>query len=198
MPEFPVCAKTLALANSRYSGIQIIRPSPIPIPALSSPRYLRAFSKQMSSTILPTSAWSFGSSPRSISAPEQVAEHAAEVLVPRVGHERARVGQHADEVREQADVRQRVDLPLDAFLLIEKPPAAAELHPAGERSVLEVADHRRQRVVVHRVVVVEDGLRQRALLLELIEIPRRAPRPADSRRSNRSRCRGRASRACGC
>ena len=65
-------------------------------------------------------------------AADQVAEHAAEILVARVGHERARVGQHADEAREQAAVGQRVHLPFHAFLLVEEPPAGAELDLAGD------------------------------------------------------------------
>ena len=34
-------------------------------------------------------------------------------------------------MREQSGVRERVELPLDAVLLIEEPPAAAELDLAG-------------------------------------------------------------------
>ena len=72
---------------------------------------------------------------------------------------------------EQAVVRQRVQLPLHRFLLIEEPPAAAELDLARDAAVLEIPDHRRERVVVGRVQVVDDRLRQRVVLLEAIEIP---------------------------
>src|SRR3954447_14274202 len=54
---------------------------------------------------------------------EQVAEHAAEIFVARERHPRARIRDHADEAGEQPGVRQRVELPLDGFLLVEEPPA---------------------------------------------------------------------------
>src|SRR5690349_11482317 len=45
-------------------------------------------------------------------AAEQVAEHAAEILVARVAEEAARVREHADEAAEQAEVGEGVELPL--------------------------------------------------------------------------------------
>src|ERR1700691_3823326 len=38
-------------------------------------------------------------------ASDQIAKHAPEILMPRIGHERARVGDHADKTREQTDIR---------------------------------------------------------------------------------------------
>ena len=49
-----------------------------------------------------------------------------------------------DEAGEQAHVRQRADLGLDAVLLVEEPPGGAVLHLAGHGAVLEVAAHRRE------------------------------------------------------
>ena len=62
---------------------------------------------------------------------QQVAEDTAKVLVASVGEERSAIGQHADEAAQKAEVRQRNELLLDAVLLIQEPPGAAELHFAG-------------------------------------------------------------------
>ena len=40
-------------------------------------------------------------------AADEAAEHAPEVLVPREGEEAPRIGEHADEAREEAEVRER-------------------------------------------------------------------------------------------
>src|SRR5215831_3469620 len=101
---------------------------------------------------------------------DEIAEHAAEVLVARIRHERSRIGHHADESRQQAGVRQRVELPADAVLLVKEPPTAAELNLSGHGAVLEIADHRRERVVVRRIEVVDDDLRQRAFSGEPVEV----------------------------
>ena len=53
----------------------------------------------------------------------------------------------------------RVQLPLDPFLLIQKPPAAPELNLARRRAVLKAADRRRERKIVDRIVVVDDRAR---------------------------------------
>ena len=58
------------------------------------------------------------------------------------------------------------DLLLHAVELIEEPPGAAVLHLARHRAVLEVADHRREQLVVARVQVVEDRLGQLVGLVE--------------------------------
>ena len=71
----------------------------------------------------PSIFMSCGSAPDNV-APDEVAEQSAEVLVARIGKETARIGDHADKTTEQAEVRERVDLPLHAFQLIEEPPAA--------------------------------------------------------------------------
>src|SRR5947209_4623265 len=59
---------------------------------------------------------------------EEIAHQAAEILVARVREEAARVGDHADESREQTHVRQRADLRRHAVDLIEEPPRGAVLH----------------------------------------------------------------------
>jgi len=106
---------------------------------------------------------------------EEVAEHAAEILVARVAEEAARVGEHADEPAEQAEVRQGIDLPLHRLLLIEEPPAAAELDFPGDGAVLEITDHGREDVVVGGVQVVEHGARKLPRAIERVEVaPQRA------------------------
>ena len=58
----------------------------------------------------------------------------------RIRHERARVCDHADESRQQARIRKRLDLPVDAVLLIEEPPCAAVLNLPRRFSILEASD----------------------------------------------------------
>ena len=107
--------------------------------------------------------------------PEEVREDAAEVLVTGVGEERAAVGDHAHETAQQALVGERLQLPFHPVLLVEEPPAAAELHFSGRAAVLEIAEHGGDQVVVDRVVVVEDGLGQAVLLIEAVEEPGQRP-----------------------
>jgi hypothetical protein len=90
--------------------------------------------------------------------------------MPRIRHERARVRDHADEAREQAGVRQRIQLPFHAFLLIQKPPAAAELYLAGNLAVLKVADHGGEGIIVDGIDVIDDGLRQCVFHLQAVEV----------------------------
>jgi len=90
--------------------------------------------------------------------------------MPWIRHERTRVRDHAHESRQQAGVGQRVELPFHAFLLIQKPPAAAELQLAGDLAVLKVADHGGESVIVDGIDVVDDGLRQRAFHFQAVEI----------------------------
>ena len=59
-----------------------------------------------------------------------------------------------------------------ALLLIEEPPAAAELNLAGDGAVLEVADHRGENVVICRVKVVEHDFRQGVFAVEGVEVAR--------------------------
>ena len=70
---------------------------------------------------------------------ELLAEDAAEVLVARVAEEAARVGEHADEVAEAAERGKRLELLAHAVLLVEEPPAAAELYLADVGPLLEAA-----------------------------------------------------------
>src|SRR5258706_7574586 len=100
---------------------------------------------------------------------EEIADEATEIVMPRVRQEAPRIGDHADETREQAHVRQGSNLRRHAVELIEEPPPRAVLHLAGHRAVLEVADHRGEQVIVAGVEVVEDRLLDLAGLLEAIE-----------------------------
>ena len=89
-------------------------------------------------------------------ATEEVAEDAAEVFVAREGHEAARVRQHAYETREKAIVREGIELPLDGFFLIEKPPATTELDFSGWDAVLKGTESSGENVVVGGIDIVED------------------------------------------
>ena len=60
-------------------------------------------------------------------------------------------------------------------MLVEEPPAAAELHLAGRRAVLEIADHRGHHFVVGRVEIVEDRLGQPAVAVQAVEEPGHRP-----------------------
>src|SRR5258708_30391911 len=55
--------------------------------------------------------------------------------------------------------------------MTQEPPAAAELNLARRDTVLEVADHSGDHVVVGRIQIVNHYLRQRVLLIQAIQIP---------------------------
>ena len=82
------------------------------------------------------------------------------------------IGKHADEPAEQAQVGGRVDLPLHAFLLIRKPPAAAKLHFRRHGVVLKSPVHCCKDVVVGGVQIVEHGLWKPVVVVELVEVAR--------------------------
>jgi len=102
-------------------------------------------------------------------AADEVAEDAAIVLVARITHEGAGVGDHADEAGQEAEVGEGVELPFHAFFLVEKPPGRAELDFARDAAVHEVAEHGTEDVVIGGIEVVEDGTREALLLIEAVE-----------------------------
>src|ERR1035438_2270622 len=102
--------------------------------------------------------------------PDDVAKHPPEILVPRIRHKRSGVRDHPNETRQQADIRQSVDLRRDALLLVQEPPRAAVLDFPRPLSTLKTADQRRELKCVGRVHVVNDHLRQGILLLEQVEV----------------------------
>ena len=55
-------------------------------------------------------------------AAKQAAQDSAEIVVPRVLQEAARVGQHANKARQIAEIRQRDHLLGDALNVIVEPP----------------------------------------------------------------------------
>ena len=67
-------------------------------------------------------------------------------------------------------------LRLHPVLLVQEPPARAELHLARHRPVLEVAGHGCHQLVVARVQVVEDRSREPPLAVEAVEEPRQRSR----------------------
>src|SRR5262249_53556398 len=74
-------------------------------------------------------------------AANEFAQGGAKIFMARIAHKGPRIGDHADEAGQQAEIRERVYLPFHAFLLVEEPPARAVLNFAGDGAVLEVADH---------------------------------------------------------
>ena len=94
----------------------------------------------------------------------------------RVGEEGARVGDHADEAAEQAEVGQRVHLVAHAAFLVEEPPARAILDLARRHAVLERAREAGEQGGVGGVEIVEDRLPERVLARERAE-------PADEARA---------------
>lgn len=103
---------------------------------------------------------------------EQLAQQASEVFVPWIRKETPRIREHAHELGQQAERRERVDLPLHAFLLVEEPPAGAKLQPARHGAVLKIAHHRGEDVVVGRVQVVEHDPRQRVFAVQRVKVAR--------------------------
>jgi hypothetical protein len=99
--------------------------------------------------------------------------------VPCIRQKRPAVREHPDKQTEQTQLREHVDLLFHSILLVEKPPAAAELHLAGDLPILKIADHRCQHGIVRRIQVVEYRLRQFCFPIQLIEKPGKCPsRPA--------------------
>ena len=89
---------------------------------------------------------------------DDVAEDAAEILVSREGEEGTRIGEHADEVGEEANGGEDVDLVFHAFDGVIKPPAGAELDLGAEGRFLEGAAGGCEDGVVTRVEIIDDGL----------------------------------------
>src|SRR5215471_8028485 len=67
-------------------------------------------------------------------------------------------------------MRKCVQLPLHSILVVQKPPASAELNLSGNGVVLEIARRGSEDVIVCRVAVVKDHPRQSVLLCEQAEI----------------------------
>lgn len=88
---------------------------------------------------------------------DDVAEEAAEVFVAREGEERAGIGEHADEVGEEADGGEGVDLVFHALEAVVEPPTGAELDFPLVRSFLEGAASAGEDGVVAGIEVVDDG-----------------------------------------
>ena len=89
---------------------------------------------------------------------DDVAHDAAEIVVAGVAQEAAAVGQHTDEVAQQAEVGQGLHLVLHADLLVAEPPGAAGLDLAGHLVGLEAAADGADLLVVDGVQAVDDGL----------------------------------------
>src|SRR5438477_1946384 len=107
--------------------------------------------------------------------PNDVAKHPPKILVPRIRHERSRIGHHAYKTRQEASIRESVDLLRDALLLIEEPPRRSVLKLARFPSVLllsilEGANQSGELKCVLRIHVVYDHLRQRVLPSEQVEV----------------------------
>ena len=87
-----------------------------------------------------------------------------------IGHDGARIGEHANEAAKQSAVGERIQLPLHCFFLIKEPPAAAELDLARHTSILEIADDGSENIVVSRVQVIENDFGQSILFFQAAEV----------------------------
>src|SRR5205085_5147073 len=63
-----------------------------------------------------------------------------------------------------------IELPLDALFLIEKPPGAAKLDLAGPAALVKIRCHSGNGIVVTRIYVIQDDLRQGIFLLQLVKV----------------------------
>lgn len=109
---------------------------------------------------------------------DEVRQDAAEVLMAGIGEEAAGVRQHAHEAAEEPQVGEGPHLGFHAVLLVQEPPAGAELDLSGDAAALEVSDHGAQDIVVLGVQVVEDGLGEGVPVVQLVQDPRQGSRHA--------------------
>ena len=101
--------------------------------------------------------------------PNHAAKASAEVFMSRIGEERTAVGQHAHKTAEQPLQGECVHLALHAIELIVEPPSAAKLNLPCLWSLLEVAYHGGQHLIVGGIDAVENGLCQHALTVQSIQ-----------------------------
>ena len=87
-------------------------------------------------------------------AAHQLTQDAAEIGVAGVAEEAAGVGEHPDEVAQQAQVGQADELLPHAGLVVVEPPGAAVLELPGNAGTLERADHGVQQLVLAGVQAV--------------------------------------------
>ena len=87
----------------------------------------------------------------------------------RVGQERARIGDHADEFAEDGQVAQRLHLLAHAVEVVVEPPAGAELDLAGRVGVLEVAEHGAEHIVILGVEREQNRLGQQVLIRQTVQ-----------------------------
>ena len=91
--------------------------------------------------------------------------------MPAVAEETARISQHADKPAEEAEIAEGVELPFHSFFLVKEPPAAAELNLARHAAVLKISKHGGEDVVIRRIEIVENGLRQPVVSVQPVKIP---------------------------
>ena len=89
---------------------------------------------------------------------DDVAQDAAEVVVAGVAQEAAAVGQHTDEVAQQAQAGQTGHLLFHADLVVVEPPGGTVLDLARNLAVLEAAQNGADLGVIAGVQAVDDGL----------------------------------------
>ena len=89
---------------------------------------------------------------------DEVAEDAAEVIVAGVAQEAAAVGQHTDEVAQQAEAGQTGHLLFHADLVVVEPPCGAVLDLARDLAVLEAAEDGADLSIIAGVQAVDDDL----------------------------------------
>lgn len=105
---------------------------------------------------------------------EQIAKHAPEILMPWKRHERPGISDHADKAAQKARAGQCIQLRLNAFLLVQKPPGAPELNLGGNAIFMEIYGNGRKDVVIRGIGIVEDDLGKRCLFFKLRKVPGQA------------------------
>ena len=83
--------------------------------------------------------------------PEQVTKHPSEIFVSREGKEASGIRQHPHETADQTHIGKGIHLFDHPVLLVQEPPAGAELYLPSDAPVVEVPDHGCKNLVVGRV-----------------------------------------------
>src|SRR5260370_38845498 len=88
----------------------------------------------------------------------------------REGQEGPRVRDHPDKIGEKAAVRKRVDLAVDTFFLVQKPPACPELNLAANFLLSKGTGQSGERIIIKRIEVEDYQPGQRVFRLKAIHV----------------------------
>src|SRR6218665_1471368 len=85
---------------------------------------------------------------------KEVANQSSEILMPRIGKQRARIGKHSDENAYQALIVEGVNLLRHAVPLVEKPPSRTVLNFAANALSLKISNYRGKHGIVGGVQII--------------------------------------------